>query len=124
MPDLLSQVDVGVFTSRAEGGTNLVAMECMAMGVPTILSANTGHLDLIEGENCFALSDQSPVDEAAAGPGTDLWRESSVDELVETLERAYEDRTAAAERGRRGAETLATLNWEAQIAKLLDAIGW
>lgn len=124
MPDLLSQMDVGVFASRAEGGTNLVAMECMAMGVPTILSANTGHLDLIEGENCFALSDQSPVDEAAAGPGTDLWRESSVDELVETLEHAYENRAAAADRGRRGAEALATLSWEAQIAKLLDAIGW
>ena len=29
------------FSNRAEGGTNLVAMECMAAGVPTIVSNNT-----------------------------------------------------------------------------------
>ena len=47
MPRILRECDVAVFPNRAEGGTNLVAMKCMACGVPTILSANTGHLDLI-----------------------------------------------------------------------------
>eukprot|EP00939_MAST-03C_sp_MAST-3C-sp1_P004149 g4149.t1 len=36
-----------LFANRAEGGTNLPAMEAMASGIPTILSANSGHLDLI-----------------------------------------------------------------------------
>ena len=33
---LLREADGAVFTNRAEGGTNLVAMECLASGVPTV----------------------------------------------------------------------------------------
>jgi glycosyltransferase involved in cell wall biosynthesis len=54
-PSILCEMDVAVFPNRCEGGTNLVAMECMACGLPVILSRNTGHLDLIDGDNCFAL---------------------------------------------------------------------
>mmetsp|Transcript_20977 Transcript_20977/g.47297 ORF Transcript_20977/g.47297 Transcript_20977/m.47297 type:complete len:456 (-) Transcript_20977:37-1404(-) len=39
---LRNWVDVALFPNRCEGGTNLVAMEAMASGVPVILSANTG----------------------------------------------------------------------------------
>ena len=39
MPPVLREMDVALFPNRSEGGTNLVAMECMACGVPTILSA-------------------------------------------------------------------------------------
>ncbi|MFQ5764328.1 MAG: glycosyltransferase family 4 protein [Rhodospirillales bacterium] len=124
MPDALASIDVGVFPSRCEGGTNLVAMECMASGVPAVLSANTGHLDLIDGDNCYALTEQAPVDPAQAGDGTGHWGESSVDELTEALEAAYRDRRDASRRGARGAETLARLSWETQAGKLLDAIGW
>ena len=37
MARILREVDVALFPNRAEGGTNLVAMECMACGLPTIL---------------------------------------------------------------------------------------
>jgi glycosyltransferase involved in cell wall biosynthesis len=113
MPQLLRQMDVALFTNRCEGGTNLVAMECMACGVPTILSANTGHLDLIEEDNCFALQRQGVLDEPAARPFGDTpgWGESDVDEAVELLERAYLDREEAARRGERGAATLGRLTW-------------
>ena len=47
MARVLREVDVAVFPNRCEGGTNLVAMECMACGIPTILSNNTGHKDLV-----------------------------------------------------------------------------
>src|SRR5262249_55865660 len=53
MPRILREIDVALFPNRAEGATNFVAMECMACGVPTILSANTGHLDLIRDGNCY-----------------------------------------------------------------------
>jgi glycosyltransferase involved in cell wall biosynthesis len=46
---VLQRADAAVFTSRAEGGTNVAAMEALSAGVPTILSNNTGHLDLIDG---------------------------------------------------------------------------
>ena len=44
----LAKADVGVFTNRCEGGTNLVAMETIASNVPVILSSNTGHKDVIK----------------------------------------------------------------------------
>ena len=47
MPHVVREADVALFPNRCEGGTNLVAMECLACGIPTILSANTGHLDLL-----------------------------------------------------------------------------
>lgn len=38
--------DLAVFPNRAEGGTNLVAMECIAAGIPTYIRATTGQEDL------------------------------------------------------------------------------
>ena len=120
MPGILRDVDVAVFTNRCEGGTNLVAMEAMACGVPCILSANSGHLDIIGDGNCYPLLDQSQVlDE---NDPADVWRESSVDETVECLEKAYTDRDDAARRGRAGAEFMTGLSWHVQVGKLVDAI--
>jgi glycosyltransferase involved in cell wall biosynthesis len=48
MGPIYRECDVAVFPNRAEGGTNLVAMECLACGVPCIVSATTGHLDLFD----------------------------------------------------------------------------
>lgn len=42
MPNFLREADVALFSNRCEGGTNLVAMECFACGVPTILSSYDG----------------------------------------------------------------------------------
>jgi glycosyltransferase involved in cell wall biosynthesis len=124
MPQLLRQMDVGLFPNRSEGGTNLVAMECMACGVPTILSANTGHLDLIEEDNCFVLTRQGVVDTPAGAPLGDTpgWGESDVDEAVELLEQAYRDRDGGQRRGERGARTLSRLSWSRTAAELKAAL--
>ena len=47
MIDILSDIDVAIFPNRAEGGTNQVAMECIACGIPTIISPTTGHATLV-----------------------------------------------------------------------------
>ena len=120
MAEVLRGMDVAVFTNRCEGGTNLVAMEAMACGVPAILSANTGHLDLIEDGNCYPLGDQREIN--GADEATSVWRESSVDEIVECLEQAYTDRDDAARRGAAGAEFMKNLSWKKQIAKIIGAI--
>jgi len=124
LPGVLQHMDVALFPNRAEGSTNMVAMECMAAGVPVVLSANTGHLDLIEDANCFALGRQSPVSWRPHGGGTEHWLESDVDEIVEVLEAAYQDRADAHARGRQAAATMAPLTWAGQTAAYLDAIGW
>ncbi len=123
MPPILREMDVALFPNRAEGGTNLVAMECMACGVPVILSANTGHLDIIEDGNCYRLDRQREVS-GQGGPvgGTPGWGESDVDEILEALERAYADREDARHRGARGAETLARYTWAATSRAMKDIV--
>jgi glycosyltransferase involved in cell wall biosynthesis len=116
-------MDVALFPNRCEPGTNLVAMEAMACGVPTILSANSGHLDLIEVENGYPLTKQAPLPGIEAGvDGLAGWGESDVEEILAALEAAYADRTAARKRGLMGAKTLAKLPWSRTAAEMKAAI--
>lgn len=122
MPPILREMDAAIFPNRAEGGTNLVAMECMACGVPTILSRNTGHLDLIEDGNCLTLDSQGTLEGNEAGVGDVAgWGESDVDEIVEALERLYRDREAARAIGLAGAETLKRFTW-AETARQMKLV--
>jgi glycosyltransferase involved in cell wall biosynthesis len=119
LPRILREADVALFPSRAEGGTNLPAMEAMACGVPTILSANTGHLDLIELGGCQPLRRQSP------SPGAEAlgWCDSDIDEIVAALETVYRDREAAREiMGRQGASRVMALSWARQLDLLAETI--
>ncbi len=119
---LLREVDVAVFTNRGEGGTNLVAMECLACGVPTLLSANTGHLDLINPQHCYPLQQQSSVTPQPAYVGVEGWGESDVEEVVETLEQIYQNPTEAKQRGEAAAAWMADWTWDKQIQRFLQQI--
>lgn len=101
---ILAECHAAVFPNRCEGATNLVAMEAMGCGVPVILSANTGHLDLIlpdaaNPDNCWTLTQQTPMFNPK-GNRTG-WMESSVEELVEQLEAIHRDRAEAKARADR-----------------------
>jgi glycosyltransferase involved in cell wall biosynthesis len=123
MGRLVREAHVAVFPNRCEGGTNLVAMECMASGVPTVLSANTGHLDLVEAGGCVVLERQGPARATAQFAGTEGWGESDVEEVLEAMEWAYANRADAAAVGAAGAVALADLTWERQIDRLLETVG-
>ena len=116
LPNILRNVDVAVFPNRCEGGTNLVAMECMAMGIPCILSGNTGHLDLIESKGSFPLRNQIPV--PSSDGSTDDWGESSVDELVEKMEQLYDRIGDGKKRGKIAASWIQNFSWSNQVDKL------
>ncbi len=118
IPGILAAADASIFPNRCEPGTNLVAMEAMAAGLPVILSANTGHLDLIEDGNCYVLSRQTPVKPYGPYTGTEGWREPDVDEVLAHLHAIYDDRDEAARRGQAAAKTLIQFSWQGQIAKL------
>jgi glycosyltransferase involved in cell wall biosynthesis len=123
MGQIVREADVALFPNRCEGGTNLVAMECMAAGVPTIVSANTGHLDLVATGGCFALRAQHDVRHPTRYfTGVDGWRESDVDEIVDLLEKLYADRDLAGQRATIGASAMSRLTWHHQIEALLRAI--
>jgi len=119
MPEILREMSVAVFPNRAEGGTNLVAMECMACGLPTIISRNTGHTDIIGSDDCYSLDDQRQTSRGFADfDGVDGWGESQVDEVVERLERVFSNPEEAAQRGRRAAEHMARFTWQATAEKV------
>ncbi len=119
LPELLRDMRAALFTNRCEGGTNLVAMETMACGVPCIIADNTGQRDLIGDGNCVALSRQRPVADTD-GLRRD-WGESDVDEAVDALERLYGDRSAASEIGTAGSGFMRDWNWRRQVERLLAA---
>lgn len=121
MPHVIREADVALFPNRAEGGTNLVAMECMACGIPTILSANTGHLDLLRKPGVvIPLTRQGPVRHRAFD--TTDWGESDVEEAVEALETVYRDREGSQAMGQRAAAFMAGMDWKRQTALLMRAI--
>lgn len=124
MAPLYRDADLAVFPNRAEGGTNLVAMEAMACGVPCALSANTGHLDLIGPDRCYPLVAQKPVNGGSPlYSGFGGWGESDVEEILSVMERAYQDRDEARRRGAAAAEWMGReWSWERRIEQLSDAI--
>ena len=111
-----------VFPNRCEGGTNLVAMEALTAGLPCVGSANSGHMDLLgpdgtASRHCYPLAQQTPV---SFGPdGSEYWRESDVDEIVERLEEIYQDRETARQKGAAARSFMTDWSWENQIGKLL-----
>jgi glycosyltransferase involved in cell wall biosynthesis len=123
--EILRRADVAVFTNRAEGGTNLVAMEAMAAGVPTIISNNTGHIDIIQGgEHCYPIGHYPMADVAPKGWASFIegWGEPRVEEVVRLLERAYAERDEAKAKGAKAAAFIRRhFTWE-QSAKRISQL--
>lgn len=118
MGDVLRGCDAALFPNRCEGGTNLVAMEALASGVPTILSANTGHLDLTSSVPCWPLKRQK----SSMKPG---WGESDVSECVEALEQIYGNAKAARQRALEAAHRMQeSWSWTQRAAQVCDVLGY
>ena len=115
-------VDAAVFPNRCEGGTNLVAMEALASGVPCVVAANTGQIDLVQVADTFVLEHQPPVAADLLPDGVDGWGESSVEELVERLEEIYTSPDAARAKGARSAKVMASWTWARQADRIIRAL--
>tara|TARA_B100000674_G_C37977132_1_gene979985 strand:+ start:1115 stop:2323 length:1209 start_codon:yes stop_codon:yes gene_type:complete len=127
LPHLIKQADVAVFASRCEGGTNLMAMETLACGVPTLISANTGHLDLL----AMGFGHALPIGKAGSGQvdprvhrvyGGDplgLWGETDPEELLAWWLKIAVNREEWRCIGRQHADALKSLSWRESMRKLL-----
>ncbi|MFP5514613.1 MAG: glycosyltransferase, partial [Alphaproteobacteria bacterium] len=120
---IMADCHAAVFPNRCEGATNLVAMEAMGCGVPVVLSANTGHLDLIgpPGEpRCWPLTKQTPLFHKGDRKG---WKESSVNELVAHLEAIHSDREEAKRRADRALAFIQERTWTHFAKSFVEACG-
>ena len=123
MPEILASADAALFPNRCEPGTNLVAMETLAAGVPAILAANTGQLDIADPGHCYRLTRQSPVEPYPPYGGTEGWAEPSAEEAADLLEAVFAGRGEALRRGQAAAAAMAEgFSWSGQIAKLVAAV--
>lgn len=119
---VLAECHAAIFPNRCEGGTNLVAMEAMACGVPAILSDNTGHRDLIRPGVALPITRQYPVDDPHGRRRG--WGESSVEEMVAHLEALYADRAAARAMGERGQAFIrGERTWRSFAERFVEAVG-
>ena len=122
MPTVLRECDVAVFPNRCEGGTNLVAMEAMACGVPTYVSYNTGHKDLVDLIGCEAFRTQRQVQSSSDMTTAIDWGESDVDEVVAAMESVYANRKAAKAKALEVAARMHDWEWETLNEKLLQIV--
>lgn len=82
---VMALCDVAVFPNRCEGGTNLVAMECLRVGVPTWATCRTGQEDLTEwGAGRLAFSE--PITASCSlYKGTRDWVEANLTDLTRCM---------------------------------------
>ncbi len=113
LPELMAAAHCAVFASRYESGTNLPAMEALSMGIPCILSKNTGHLDL-PGPALW-LEHQAPVRVVPEGWGSEGYGESDPEEIAAALERLYSDSDLRTEMGAAASAAMQALSWENQV---------
>lgn len=122
MPSILRECDVAVFPNRCEGGTNLVAMEALACGVPTYVAHNTGQKDLVDMLGFGAFRNQKPVSQAPPLDNVQDWGETDPDEVVEALEHVYTHRQESARNALAGAEKIKAWDWAQQNERLLRIV--
>jgi glycosyltransferase involved in cell wall biosynthesis len=118
----ISTADMAIFPNRCEPGTNLMAMEAMAMGLPCVIAANTGQLDLIADDRCYTLINQTPVKPFPPYNDVEGWREPNIHEILNKMEEIYQNRIEARQRGMKAAEFLSKFSWSTQIEHLLSEI--
>jgi glycosyltransferase involved in cell wall biosynthesis len=122
MPTVLHECDVALFPNRAEGGTNLVAMEAMACGVPTFVSNNPGQKDLVEIFDCGAFHNQPSVKAPPDMMSVEDWGETDVDEVVAAMEKVYTERAASRAAALVAAEKMKAFDWSLVNDKFLDVV--
>ncbi len=122
MPTVLRECDMAIFPNRCEGGTNLVAMEAMACGVPTYVAYNTGQKDLVDLIGCGGFKTQKTVVPTPLMRSVQDWGETDVDEVVEAMEYVYTNQREAREKAKVIADKMPQWDWSPLNEKLLQIV--
>ena len=94
----------------------------MACGKPVIATACTGHGDIISADNALAIATRGEVKSSSDGVATATWPEPVLEEVIEKLEYAYQNRDALRPIAQRGAETMAKRTWQQTAEDFLELL--
>ncbi|MCX8028026.1 MAG: glycosyltransferase family 4 protein [Thermodesulfovibrionales bacterium] len=127
MPNIMlsriyKNTDIGLFTNRCEGGTNLVMMEYMACGKPVIASFNTGHKDVLNDKNSIPLIEMKEMPIFRNNDHIATWYEPSLDEVIAKVEYAYQNQQAISKIGTQAGRDLSRLTWRQTAQRFLYTI--
>ena len=122
MAKIYKNTDIGLFTNRCEGGTNLVLMEYMACGKPVIASYNSGHRDVINKDNSIMINNMRQIDINKNGTKIAVWDDPDLDETISHLEWAYQHRDELKSYGTQAGNDLKELTWKKSAAKFVEII--
>ncbi len=111
MRELYLQSDIGLFPNRCEGGNNMVMSEYMACGRTVIASDKTGHADVVTENNALRLRHYKQQVIEWGGRPSAVWFQPSVEETVELLEFAYQNRSLLHQKAEQAASDLRRLSW-------------
>ena len=118
LASIFKNSDVGLFPNRCEGGTNLILMEYMACGKPAIATIRTGHADIVNSDNSFAIEQYSSVNPRHGNPSDfEGWVEPDIEEIVNLLENAYDNKEACINKGLTAGEFLKNITWKKAALK-------
>ena len=114
--------DVGIFPNRAEGGTNLVLMEYMACGKPVIATASTGHADVVNDRVARVIGTRGEVTSSSDGESVARWPEPVLEEVIEQLEWAYQNRDELRQLSAAAGEAMKQLTWRRMAEQFLSLL--
>jgi glycosyltransferase involved in cell wall biosynthesis len=123
MARIYKNTDIGLFPNRCEGGTNLVLMEYMACGKPVIASYSSGHKDVINKENSIMIKNMGSLCiNDGSGTRISTWDDPNLDETVEHLEWAYQNRDELRSYGLQAGNDLKELTWKRCAEKFIETM--
>jgi len=120
--ELYAKTDIGIFPNRCEGGTNLVMMEYMACGKPIIASYSSGHTDVLNENNSLMLKEMKEFQLFENGKMYADWNEPSLDELIDRIEFAYNNREQIKTVGQNAGKFMRDFTWSNTAEKLIKII--
>ena len=110
-----AEADCFVAPARGEGW-GLIPMQTIAMGIPTIMSLTSGHLEFAD----FATG-TVPCGKSKSHLGG-WWDEPDVDALVEQMRDHYENHSQKKKQAAKNARSIKRFTWDAAVAQLLEAV--
>jgi glycosyltransferase involved in cell wall biosynthesis len=122
MAKIYRNSDVGLFPNRCEGGTNLVLMEYMACGRPVVAVNTTGHADIVTSANALVINTKGEVTiKDKDNTPIARWPEPDLDDAIDKLEWAYQNRNKMRALGQQAGQDLSHLTWR-KTAETLQRI--